>query len=356
MNKSLLLATALLAATAPSAVAALPTVDYSLSGPAGTNGWFTGPVTITWSITGATDLDSCTPVETLRDDTTGTTRTCSVHNADGAASATTKSIRIDQTPPIGITATPARPPDAPPFYNAPVALIWSGSDATSGIAACTTTTYSGPDTATASPTGTCTDKAGNTSAPLSTTFSYDATPPPLTSLTATPTSSTTISITWSTTPDARTATVTRDPGAVPLPNATPAGNLADTGLQPSTTYTYTVTLRDAANNATTATTSATTPPAVAVEAKSKAKSRLPTLRWRARAGAKYYNFQLFRAGHKILSSWPTKNHYTLHRTWHYHGKTYTLKPGTYRYYIWPGYGPRSSHHYGRLLTKGTVRR
>ncbi|WP_027005592.1 hypothetical protein [Conexibacter woesei] len=361
MSRSLLLAAALLATAATPAAASVPTFDYTLSGPAGTGGWFTGPVTLTWTITGATDLDACVPIETLRDDTTGIQRSCSAHNADGNASATTKSIRIDQTPPAGLTAAPARPPDAPPFYTAPVALTWSGTDTTSGIASCTNTTYNGPDTTTAAPTGTCTDRAGNVSAPLAFGFAYDATAPPLTALTATPAANTTMSVTWATSPDARTAAVTRDPGGVTLPNTTPAGNLTDGPLAPSTTYTYTVTLRDAAGNATTATTSATTPPAVAAEStprpKPKARTtKLPTLRWRARRGAKYYNVQLFRAGHKVLSSWPTKNHYTLHRSWRYRGKTYTLKVGTYRYYIWPGYGPRAAHRYGRLLTKGSVRR
>jgi hypothetical protein len=362
--KALLAVAAAALATAAPAAASVPTFDYTLSGPAGANGWFTGPVTITWTITGATDLDSCVPIETLRDDTTGTTRSCSAHNADGTASATTRAIRIDQTPPTGLTAAAARPPDAPPFYTAPVALQWSGTDATSGIASCTTTTYSGPDTTQASPTGTCTDRAGNISAALPLAFAYDATPPPLTALAATPKSDTTMSITWSTSPDARTATVTRDPGGVALPNPAPAGNLTDGPLAPGTSYTYTVTLRDAAGNATTATTTAATPAASTTrgtDAKTRTSSRtrtarLPTLRWRARHGARYYNVQLFRAGHKVLSSWPTTNHYTLHRAWHYRGRAYSLRPGTYRYYVWPGYGPRAAHRYGRLLTKGSVRR
>ena len=38
-------------------------------------------------------------------------------------------------------------------------------------------TYAGPDTASVSGSGTCTDKAGNTSAPAAATLKYDATPP-----------------------------------------------------------------------------------------------------------------------------------------------------------------------------------
>jgi hypothetical protein len=53
----------------------------------------------------------------------------------------------------------------------------TGQDAASGIATCTTGTYQGPDSATATVTGTCTDNAGNVSAPVSLAFQYNATLP-----------------------------------------------------------------------------------------------------------------------------------------------------------------------------------
>jgi hypothetical protein len=88
----------------------------------------------------------------------------------------------------------------------------------------------------------------------------------------------------------------------------------------------------------------------------KKKTRLPTLRWRARPGAKYYNFQLFRNGHKILSAWPTRAHYTLRATWHYRGQRHRLVAGGhYRWYVWAGYGPRSRHRYGATPIRGTVK-
>ena len=40
-----------------------------------------------------------------------------------------------------------------------------------------------------------------------------------------------------------------------------------------------------------------------------------TLHWKRRAGAAYYNVQLFRNGHKLLSAWPKSNHYTLKSRW-----------------------------------------
>jgi hypothetical protein len=86
----------------------------------------------------------------------------------------------------------------------------------------------------------------------------------------------------------------------------------------------------------------------------KAKAKRPTLTWRQRAGVKYYNLQLFRNGRKILSAWPTVAHYTLKPSWRHHGRTYKLAAGRYRWYVWPGYGPRAAHRYGRLLAKGAV--
>ena len=52
-----------------------------------------------------------------------------------------------------------------------------GTDAPSGVAECASTTYGGPDSATASVLGACTDKAGNISAALPIPLKYDATAP-----------------------------------------------------------------------------------------------------------------------------------------------------------------------------------
>ena len=77
--------------------------------------------------------------------------------------------------------------------------------------------------------------------------------------------------------------------------------------------------------------------------------RPPKLVWRAQQGATYYNVQLFRDNVKILSAWPAKAALALKATWRYAKKTYRLTPGVYRWYVWPGYGPRSATDYGELL-------
>jgi hypothetical protein len=75
----------------------------------------------------------------------------------------------------------------------------------------------------------------------------------------------------------------------------------------------------------------------------------PVLAWGAVARASYYNVQLYRNGRKILTFWPRTTSLRLQRTWRFDGHTYALTPGTYRWYVWPGFGARSANRYGKLV-------
>jgi hypothetical protein len=262
----------------------------TLTGTAGDNGWFTGDVTVRWAPSYDATTEGCDG-QHLVADTAGTTITCKAFDLSGESASHTTTVRIDQTPPTAVVATPARPPDASPFYTAPLPISWSATDATSGIAACTSLTYAGPDGPVVAATGTCRDRAGNVSAPLPFTFSYNTT----------------------------AATAAPAVAATTAPTVAVAGQAAATGTSSA-----------------------------------KTKAKRPTLAWRALPNAKYYNLQIFRNGRKILSAWPTVTHYTLKARWRYHGHSYTLGAGRYRWYVWPGYGPRAAHRYGRVLAKGTV--
>jgi hypothetical protein len=80
------------------------------------------------------------------------------------------------------------------------------------------------------------------------------------------------------------------------------------------------------------------------------KARLhkaPTFRWWTVKKARYYNFQLWRNGEKILSAWPTAAKFKLTRTWKYSGRSYKLKPGRYVWFVWPGFGAVSKGIYGQ---------
>jgi hypothetical protein len=79
----------------------------------------------------------------------------------------------------------------------------------------------------------------------------------------------------------------------------------------------------------------------------------PTLVWTAVRKTSYYNLQLFFRGRKVLSAWPARPIFRLRRTWTHNGRRYRLRPGVYRWYIWPGLGQISAARYGRLLGSST---
>jgi hypothetical protein len=78
----------------------------------------------------------------------------------------------------------------------------------------------------------------------------------------------------------------------------------------------------------------------------------PLLAWKAVPKATYYNVQLWR-GRRILSAWPGSASLRLPRAWTYNGRRYRLQPGRYRWFVWPGFGPRAARHYGRLIGSST---
>ncbi|HET8527296.1 MAG TPA: hypothetical protein VFL60_00160 [Gaiellaceae bacterium] len=120
----------------------------------------------------------------ITQDTGGQTLSCSVVVSGSQCCRLDVTIKRDATPPTATAVALARAPDVGGWYNHPVGVTTSGTDALSGIASCTSTTYAGPDAGSATVSGTCRDNAGNVSAPLTTTFAYDATPPSVTGATA----------------------------------------------------------------------------------------------------------------------------------------------------------------------------
>ena len=81
--------------------------------------------------------------------------------------------------------------------------------------------------------------------------------------------------------------------------------------------------------------------------------KAPALAWVPVAGTTYYNVQLFRAGHKILSLWPQTTHVQLPAKWKFAGHKYSLSRGPYTWYVWPGVGARAAKHYGPVLGAST---
>jgi molybdopterin synthase catalytic subunit len=164
---------------APAAQAA-PSVTFQCSpAPADCLGWYRANVTITWAIQPSDATRTGCANETYTADTPpgGTDAFCRAVDTNGQATTVELKIRRDATPPVVTGGQPARAADADGWYNRAVGLTFAGSDLTSGIDSCTSTTYGGPDSASASVAGTCVDHAGNVGAPLSYGLKYDATAP-----------------------------------------------------------------------------------------------------------------------------------------------------------------------------------
>ncbi len=395
-----------------------PIVTLNLSGTPGANGWFVSPVTASWSYSDPestiTSTSGCNVV-TLNSDTTGVTISCSA-TSEGGTVTITRALKLDQTPPSIDGAVPSRSPDRNGWYNHSVDVEFSGSDATSGIGACAVGSYGGPDSANALVSGTCTDLAGNESAPGSFTLKYDSSPPTVTG--AKPdrqpnaagwyrrpvsvafagadslsglgacTSTTyggpddgsatvrgscvdlagnmsaedafplrydstppappkvtvlsgdrTITLRWKLVDDARVVEVLRSRKAAARKVRVFRGTAkkfkdADRRLRNGTRYHYVVRVFDAAGNVRTTTLRAA-PDTMLAPARNARVRKPPRLLWTPRKGADFYNLQLFRGKEKILSVWPKRNRYRLRSSWVWGGKRHRLSPGRYTWYVWP---------------------
>lgn len=333
------------------AAASPPTITYSIEGISGTNGWYRGSVygdsvVLHWSVTGATSTD-CLAAITVPGPTTGTTRSCSA-TGSGMTTAVTSAIKIDNTPPTGITATLSRKPDHDGWYNHPVAIHWSGTDATSGIAACGSVTYSGPANPAATVNGGCTDRAGNSAArPVH--LAYDATPPVLSDVTEQSTAGSNV-LRWSSSSASDRVVVRR---AIRGNKAhktvfdSSAGGFADKKIRPGAQYVYSVQSFDQAGNASEKVTVAGLPKVLTLRKTSYVPRVAPNpiLRWGRFRGAGYYNVQLFRGSKRIYAAWPTTHQVGLPKTWRWSKHRFRLSPGRYHWYVWAGLGSRALAHY-----------
>jgi hypothetical protein len=151
--------------------AAIEVPQPSCNGGACSGDWYRGNVTVTWSVgCGSTTVSS---------DTSGQQVVCSYTQGTVTVSNFVV-IKKDSSPP-GVALGLSRGPDANGWYTRPVPYSATGDDGTSGVASCTSGTYSGPDSGEAKITASCTDNAGNTGSG-STSIRYDATPPEVTAV------------------------------------------------------------------------------------------------------------------------------------------------------------------------------
>jgi len=158
-----------------------PTVHITPDRAADHNGWYNHTLTFANPGTDATSgIANCTtPAAYSGPDSMTASVTATCKDNAGNTGNGSLNFQFDSTPPTNVTGAPNRSADHNGWFNHAVDVVFTGNDATSGIDTCTTVNYAGPDTATASALGHCTDNAGNTSSPdsASSTFKFDSTPP-----------------------------------------------------------------------------------------------------------------------------------------------------------------------------------
>lgn len=324
-------------------------------GTLGSNGWYRSNVTVNWTVVDPESVILSTSgcgATTLSVDTPRTDLTCSA-SSDGGDGSQTVRIKIDRTPPL-VTAAAERLPTASGWYTSPLSVSFSGVDATSGVASCSSARYAGPDHPAAVVGGTCSDQAGN-GASTSLSLKYDATAPSLSAVTK-KLGKRRVQLMWRPSADTRLVEVLRAPGrngegqtVLYLGTGT---TFLDTGLVVGRAYQYRVTAIDEAANRSEHTINVIATGALLSPVPGAQVPAPPHLVWTAVKGASYYNLQLVR-GRKVLSVWPVRARFQLQQTWRYKGRRYRLRPGLYRWYVWPGYGRISANRYGSLLGGST---
>jgi hypothetical protein len=329
-----------------------PTVTPSPARTADANGWYNHAVAVAFSGSDPTSgIDSCTSASYSGPDAAAAAVQGTCTDKAGNSASASFSLQYDSTPP-GITTAFSRPPDVNGWYNHPVTVTATGTDTGSGIESCSSVTYSGPDDPTVSLTASCVDKAGNKStAPVS--FKYDSTPPKLSDVTVA-NGNGTATLRWAASPGVTSVTIKRTSGAHGAAATVYKGDKAvftDARLKNGIRYRYQLSATDAAGNVGNASASAL-PRALETPGQGQTVKTPPLLRWATVGGADYYNVQLFFRGRKVLSMWPVGARLALQASWTYAGKPHELARGTYRWYVWPGYGARKTAHYGKLLGSG----
>jgi hypothetical protein len=334
--------------TAPAVAGAVP------DRPADGGGWYTRPVTVAFSGTDAVSgVASCSTVTYSGPDSgsAAVTGACRDH-AGNVGAAGSFALKFDATAPAVTGAAPDRGPDSGGWYRRPVTVAFSGTDAVSGVESCSTATYSGPDSSTASVSGTCRDRAGNVGAAGSYALKFDAGAPSLTNVGVRARSHRAV-LSWKRLPPWEVVTILRSPGRRKAKQTTVyhgKGRIfADRSVRNGVTYRYLIVASDLASNRATKTVKAVPKGPLRAPAEEARVTRPPLLQWVKVRKAAFYNVQLFRNGRKILSAWPVHPRLRLRKTWIWNRHRHKLAPATYRWFVWPAYKRRGKVRYGKPL-------
>ena len=354
MRRALVAATVLAASLVLVPTAAADNAPtYTIDGISGTNGWYRGSaygneVILHWHVSPDTTDTNCVPALTIPGPTTGTTRSCWAVVGGATYTTTTAPIYIDADPPTGVQLHVTRPPDHNGWYNHPVLVTWSGSDATSGIASCSSVNFAGPEGVNVSVVGGCTDNAGNavsTGVPIN----YDATAPVLSHLSVGSTSTDNV-VRWNSSEPSAKVVVRRAPRGDKRDRVVFQGSsssFVDKKISAGLEYVYTLRAVDQAGNESAEATVVGLPKVLTLRNTPYVPRAAPNpiLRWQRVKGARYYNVQLFRGRKRVLAAWPGAHQFGVPKAWKWDRRTHRLLPGHYRWYVWAGFGARSFAQY-----------
>ncbi|MDX6542699.1 MAG: hypothetical protein QOK32_302, partial [Gaiellaceae bacterium] len=330
------------------------------------------------AVDGAIPIVTCTPASGQRFPLGSTTVTCVASDSQGNVGTTTfHIIVVDSEPPrlalpsdIAVVATGA---DGIAASDSRITAFLAEARASDAVDPSPTVSNNAPalfPVGTTTVTFTARDQSGNTASAQAAVIVYpkgspppaappivDRTPPPDVTAVTAKAGPAKVTLSWSKPGggDFDHVVVTRAEallGAVPTQiYEGSATSVVDRGLRNGVQYRYVVASVDGSGNLSAGVAVVAVPKRLLLVAPLDGArvAKPPLLRWIAINGADYYNVQLFRGTTKILTVWPLKHQFALRRTWRFGGRKITLTPGTYHWYVWPGFGARTAVRYGNML-------
>jgi hypothetical protein len=363
--------------TAPPVLSAVADIRVEANAASGAVVTYATPSAID-AVDGLIPIVTCAPASGQRFPLGSTTVTCVASDSHGNVGTTTfHVIVVDTEPPrlalpsdIAVVATGA---DGIAASDPLITAFLAEARANDVVDPAPTVSNDAPalfPVGTTTVTFTARDASGNTASAQAAVIVYppgspppppppivDRTPPPdVTSLAAKP-GAAKITLSWSKPAgdDFDHVVITRGEalvGAVPTQIYEGSGtSLVDRGVRNGVQYRYVVVSVDGSGNTSAGVAVVAVPKRLLLVAPLDGArvAKPPLLRWIATKGADYYNVQLFRGTTKILTVWPLKSQFALHRTWKFGGRKITLTQGTYHWYVWPGFGARAAVRYGGML-------
>jgi len=363
--------------TAPPVLSAVADIKVEANAASGSVVTYATPSAID-AVDGPIPIVTCAPASGQRFPLGSTTVTCTASDAQGNVGTTTFHVSVVDTQPpslglpsdIAVVATDA---DGIAASDPLITAFIAAARATDAVDSAPTVSNNAParfPVGTTTVTFTARDQSGNVAIGQAAVIVYpkgsppppqppivDRTPPPdVTGLTA-KAGPTKVTLSWSKPAgdDFDHVVITR---AEALSGATPTQiydgsgtNVVDRGVRNGVQYRYVVVSVDRSGNTSAGVAVVAVPKRLLLVAPLDGArvAKPPLLRWIATKGADYYNVQLFRGTTKILTVWPLKSQFALHRTWKFGGRKVTLTQGRYQWYVWPGFGARAAVRYGGML-------